>query len=280
MRKLKRLTALTLVLAVILPLGAYLLVSPASRAAVEKAGPYALGVETTLQDVGFSPGPSLSSLGFDGFRVENPEGVVGDPFLTIGTFEVAVETGSLLSKEISIPEIKLDGLHLNLIQDGTRSNYGEIVAHIRSLGTGEAKDPGEQPAPGSDPGPSLQVGRVSVADVAVSLAITGIPGLSPIHKNLSLPEFELDVGKALGQGQGNDEPESSSLGALTAVLVEELIQAGLDHAKAELDPDIAALLDGNLEGAIKARLEAEAEGVLDKAKDELRGELRGLLGGG
>ena len=280
MRLFKRLTALLVVILAVSLLGAFLLVAPASRAVVESAGPHALGVETSLEDVDLSPGPGQSSLGLQGFKIGNPEGLNGDPFLTVDSLEVELDTASLLSQEISIPGITLDGLHLNLIQDGLRSNYGEILGHIRSLQTGQVSGSSEDPEGAPSPGPTIHVGKVSVGGVAATLNLSGIPGISPIKQTFSLPSFEFDVAAALGPDSGTDEPTGTEVGALTAALVEELTKLGLDQAKKHLDPEIAALLDGNLEGAIRARLEVEAEGILDRAKDELRGELKGLLGGG
>lgn len=286
MKKLLVRLGIVAVLGLVLLLGAgWLLVTPASRAAVEKGGRYALGVDTTIDDVVLSPSLGSSAIGFTQLKVDNPDGMTGDPLLEIDEFRVGVRTLSLMSSTVKVPEITLEGLDLRLIQDGKRSNFYEVVQHIRGLsGDGESAAKTTETESSGESGPMLALGTISVKSVTGSLELRGIPGLDPLSQSFTLPDFEFDVVEALGLAttEGGDAPKAS-VGDLTAALVDELIQQGIEEAKSHLDPEVRALLDQDLGKALLEQLEGEKEGLLKEAGDALEGELQkgleGILGG-
>lgn len=280
MKLVKRLLLVAVVAAVLLLVAGWLLVTPASRAAVEKGGRFALGVDTTLGDVVLSPSLGRSALGFTGLEVANPDGIAGDPFLSIGEFQVGVRTLSLMSSTVRVPDIVLEDLHLRLIQDGKRSNFKEILDHVRGLGGGGGG--GAAPAadaPEGSAGPTLALGRLKVAGVSTSLELRGMPGLDePLSHTFELPAFELDLAEALGATEGGGDPQGS-VGDVTAAVVDEILALALAEAKKHVDPEVMALIEGDLGDALEQRAKEEADGLLDDAKEELDEKLEGELGG-
>ena len=64
----------------------------------------------------------------------------------------------------------------------------------------------------------------------------------------------------------------------------EDVSGRLAELERQVDPEIMALLEGDLEEALEARVEVEVEGLLQEAKgeldEELGGRLKELLGDG
>jgi hypothetical protein len=298
MKLIKRLVLLAVVGVVVVVVAGWIMVAPASRTAVEKAGRYALGVETTLDEVDLSLGVSSSSVGFRGLSIANPEGIAGDPFLDITAFSVGVRTLSLMSTTVKVPAVQLEGLHLRLIQDGERSNFREIVGYLRRQGGGgEDQAPSVPPTGDTGAGPSLALGSVSVKGVQASLELRGVPGMEPLTRSFSLPDFEFDMNKYLGASPGNSAAGTqASVADLTGGLIDQLVELAVAEAANYVDPEVAALLQGNLQGALEGKLRGKlqdrTDGLLDGATEdldkklgeelgqELGGKLKGLLGDG
>jgi hypothetical protein len=290
MKLAKRLLLGFALLVVLLLAASYWLVIPGARLAVERGGRYALGVETTLDEVVLRPRFGRSVLGFSGLEVGNPEGISGEPFLTIGRFQVVLRTSSLISGALQVPEIELEQLHLRLIQDAGRSNFKEIRDHIGRLGASGAPSEPASPEAEAGGGPALDLGRVRVQGVAATLELRGIGGLDPLSETFHLPDFELDLGALLGGGGASGQ--GANVGDLTAALVDELLALALREAERHVDPkvmemlQVIALLESDLAGALVGELESELESIAEELPlefdasqyDQAREHLKGLLG--
>ncbi len=278
MKLLRRLLIVAILGLVAVGVAIAVLFSPAARTAVEKGVEYALGVKGEVQDVSAGLRPTRSMVGFDGLEIANPEGIAGPPFLQVGHFQVDVKTLSLLSSRVKVPVIDLDGLHLHLIQDGDRSNFGEILGHLRSLaGRGEGGAPTADEGQSSGGGTSLLLGAVHVKGVKATVQLRGIPGLDTLTETYALPDFDLElVDTAAG---GSSEGKETSVGDLTGDLIEKLVELGVGEAEQYLPPEAMALLQGELDAAhIEDRLKDEAQEALDEAGEDLKEKLDENLG--
>lgn len=136
----------------------------------------ALGVPTYLQNASLNIfGGSLT---LNGLAVANPSGYQGKYLLTMGTGAVTVNTGSLLSKTIQIPEIYLDNVHITLDQSGLSSNLAEVLANANkySKGSTSSASAGTTPKTGTSStsaagGKRLAIGEIVIPNCAVTLRL-------------------------------------------------------------------------------------------------------------
>ena len=83
-----------------------------AETALEEGGTYAMGVPTQVDSVSVSL--MGGTLGINGMTIANPEGFASENLMNFNEFGVGVETGSLFEDVIVVPEIKMDGLVVNL----------------------------------------------------------------------------------------------------------------------------------------------------------------------
>ncbi len=295
MKILRRLILLLVLLVVVGAAAAILLIPSASRRAVEEGGRYALGVETRIDAPVLSMRLGSTRLGFQGLEVQNPTGIEGDPFLHVGHFEIHLRTLSLLSSTVRVPEITLADLQLNLIQEGRRSNFKEILGHVQALGgapSGSAPEGSSAGAAGASPagdssgsGASLILGSVHIENVGVSFSLSGVPGLEPKQLAFELPDFDLDLASALERlpsaGSSSAGGTRATVGEVVSALTDELTRRSLDELRSRLDPKVAALLDGDIGDALKQRAGQELEQAKEKASaagNELKQKVEEELG--
>ena len=274
-----------------LGLAAKLTLAPATRAGVEKGAGSALGVGASLADVTAGLGLGSSSIGLSGLAFESPKEFPDAPLLDVGEASVDVGTFSLLSDTIRVPSIRLDGLRLHILQDGTRSNLRPILDRIRNAGAGESEQAAEEEGKEKGSSKKLSFGTVSVSGVGVSLSLKGVPGLEEKNYNWTAPAFELDLSDEANQARVD------SIEDLAQRLVEELAQRGMEAAGGSLPPEVSTVIQGDLslkgatdallkqaEGKLGEKVQGELDGVLDGKLDgvldgKLDGALDGLFGG-
>lgn len=276
MKFLIKLLLIGLVGLVFLGLAAKLSLAPAARVGVEKGAGSALGVGASLSDVSAGLGLSSSSIGLEGLALASPEGFADTPLLDVGEAAVDVGTFSLLSDTIQIPAIRLDGLRLHLVQDGTRSNLRPVLDRIReAASSGSATGGDEAQTKEEGQGKKLAFGTVSVAGVGVSLDLKGVPGLEDKSYEWTAPSFEIDLSDEANRQRVD------SIEDLAQRLVEELAQRGMAAAGGSLPPEISAVIQGgmSLEKATGALLNQATDAIGGKVQEELDGVLNGELDG-
>lgn len=270
MKLLKKLALIVLLGFLGLGAAGYFLMPPAAKKAIEVGTQKALGTETQLNSISAGLGFTSTSMGVGGFTVDQPTGFEGPPLLQIGEMGFSVDTFSLLSNTIRVPEIQLDGLQLRLVQNGQESNFLRVYQSVRKLTEGDGTNP--PPSEEAKDGKGVDIGVVKVAGVQASFDLTGIPG---IHQSYSfdLPAFEIDL------SQKANETRLQNVEQVTAKLMETLIEQTVARAKAELSPELAALVGGDVAG-LKARVDSElnkirqaAEGRVDQAKEAIRSKV-------
>lgn len=283
-----------------------MLLAPASRAAVTRGARSGLGVEASLGGIDAGLGASTSSLSIRDLVIDNPDGIRSSgPFLAIGELSTGIETLSVLSTTVKVPTITLEDLHLRLALDGKRSNVGEILGHVRALGSrgrdeggsdeaGSSGDGAPQPPEGTGgAGPqgesdakTLMVGRLKVQGVKLSAEVQGLGALNS-NRTLELPPLDFDITSAiqdyLATQDAARQGDGVTMAELTGILVDELVARGLEAAEADLPPEVVHLLSGGITGLDERARElldqhleetvSRIEGEAKELEDELRGDV-------
>jgi hypothetical protein len=166
-----------------------LFANSAVKKAVEVGGTKALKVDVTLgkADLSILGG----ELGLKELTIKNPAGYQHDTLLKLNSGIIKVVVGSLLSNQVRIKEIKLDGMNLVLEQKGLGSNLQDIIKGMPSGDSAKAEPSGKK----------LVIDTLEISNVSVQVKLLPLPGktdtltlkLSPIKmKNLG-SDSKLDV---------------------------------------------------------------------------------------
>ena len=152
-----------------------------AETALEEGGTYAMGVPTQVDSVSVSL--MGGTLGINGMTIANPEGFESDNLMNFNEFGVGVETGSLFEEVIVVPEIKMDGLVVNLEKKDGKSNVDVITENIEKV-TG----PGAEPKPESDePGKKVFVKKIVLTNITANVQAPIIGKVT-----VKVPELTLD----------------------------------------------------------------------------------------
>ncbi len=151
------------------------------KSQVQSRASAALGVPTSLQNASLNIfGGSLT---LKGLKVANPPGYQGKYLLTMGTGIVTVDTGSLLSSTVQIPEIFLNNIHITLDESGLSSNLADVLANAHKYsasGSGTKGSAATQTSKSSSAsGKRLAISRIVIPNCSVTLrlaAAKGTPG--------------------------------------------------------------------------------------------------------
>ena len=223
----KRLKSFKLIILIVLVLvlagvvGVNFLADSAVRVAVETAGTKALSVGVELDAAKLSlMGGSLS---LHDLTVANPPGYQHETLLKLRQGDVQVQTKTLLSDEIQIKDIRLDGMDLVIEQKGLGNNLQDVI---------KATQRGEQ----TPSGKKLYVETLELTNVTVNVKLLPVPGkldtvtlkLAPIEMTDLGKDETLDVATltakimlAVAAGiaqQGADVLPQEMIGSLTSVL--------------------------------------------------------------
>ena len=107
-----------------------------AKAGIEYAGTRALGVPTTLD--GIKIGIVSSDCKLVGFQVANPPGFKSPYFLRLDQGTLEVSLGNLIKQTVEIDQLRLSGVHINLVRESDGANFRTIIENIRRFETGES----------------------------------------------------------------------------------------------------------------------------------------------
>ncbi len=225
MRKRRKRFKLTLVIVLILPLavllGANFFADNAVRLAVETAGTKALsvGVDLDVAKLAIMDG----SLSLHDLTVANPPGYQNETLLELRQGNVQVQARTLLSDEIQINDIQLDGMDLVIEQKALSSNLQDVI---------KATERGDDDPPGK----RLYVETLELTNVTVSVKLLPTSGqidtvtfkLAPItmtglgkNETLDMTALTTKIMLAIAAGvaeQGTDVLPQEMIRGLTSVL--------------------------------------------------------------
>jgi hypothetical protein len=136
---LKIVLVLVLLVAVVIGAGALYVASHVNSLAkkgIESGGTYALGVQTTVQDVSLSI--MKGELEIEHLKVANPAGFAAPHFLDLKDGDLAVNLSSLQSDVIEVPTLHLSGIDVNLERKDGNANYKAILDNLQKLRSGSS----------------------------------------------------------------------------------------------------------------------------------------------
>lgn len=257
-----------------------------AKAAVERGGTYALGVDTSVGDV------DVQVLGgeiqLNRLSVANAKGFKADHFMTLGSADVKVGISSLTSDLVQVPKIELKDIDLQLEKKLDGSNYQAILDSVAKLQ--------DKSAPPSEK--KFVVDDFSLKNVKVTVDVS-----SPIGPGtkMTIPIDEIKLTKVGKTGTGIGGT-GMTLDQLTGLVVQAVMTAVVDKAGDQLPGEVLGDLKGALGklgdiggmglevvGDVKGKVEKIGEEVGkaagDAAKDIRKGaerigdQLKGVLGG-
>jgi hypothetical protein len=226
---LKKLVKLAILLVVIVLIGAvvaFVYVDSIAKAAIEKGGTYALGVNTTLgsADIGvFSGDFAMNSL-----KVANPEGFKSDSFLSLGDGSVKVSLGSLREEVIELPRLSLDALTVNLEKKDGQANYDVILANLKRF---ESADDGGAPTEEAG-GKKFVIREVVISNVVINAEVL------PLGGELSTVKVPIDEITMKNVGESGVKGSGLTLGELTALIVKTVFAAAIENGAGILPADL------------------------------------------
>ncbi len=250
------------VLAVVGIVAMALLADKMVQKAVEKAGTKTLNVDVK---VGKADAAILrGAVDLQKITVANPAGFQGPALLTLERVNVAADTGSLLSKQVHITEMRLANMEVFVEQQGLQNNLYEVIKPLRE--------------PRAPTGKSLLIDNLELANVTVHASLSGIPG-KPQTAQFTLGNITMtDIGR-------NEKVD-------TAVLISKILlavaagvaQQGGDILPKETLGEITGILDKAIDigrmifGPGQQTDQNQQKGTQDLGKSVTEG-LQDLLGG-
>jgi len=136
------------------------------RFGVERGATQATGQTTSLDSAKVSiAGGSLELSGLD---INNPPGYSNNKIIAMKDCKATAQIGSLLTNDVVIPEVDIDGLEVSLEQNGLKSNLSEVLA----VGQSSTPAAGGSSAP-TPPGKNIHIGVIKLTNTKVHVSIAG-----------------------------------------------------------------------------------------------------------
>lgn len=237
-------------LVVCLVLAAWVWIDFIVKTGIQEGGHYAMGVPTKVDTVSLSLLKGTFSM--EQLDIGNPAGFITPHLMKAGKFNLAVDSGSVLSPVIKIPKFELDGLDINIEETKDGTNMSVVMGNIQKLGGAKDSAPAAQPsekkpeakqpetkqpeAKGSqekkqDSGKKVRVDYIAIRNVVAHFRLAGIAGAAgPITVRVPLIELR-DIGT---------DKEGVSIGQLMGQLTPAIMASILETGKGILPTDFCA----------------------------------------
>ena len=250
--------AVLVILLVLVVVGVFFALNPIVRNLVESQGTAGTGVATTLESVNLKPFRGAATL--NGLSLANPEGFDGEIF-NLGEADVKINTFSVMSDEIVVPKVAIDGCTVRVAFKDGKLNVMELVNMLQGDGTDTPAEEPTEDASGASTG--FVVNNLSITNTKV-IGEIALPGLSPQEINLTIADIvKTDVRGAEMKDVIN--------------IVVETVMLNAAQGLGGVVPNLDALM-GDLEGLAGAKLQ-EVQGQLDGAAAGAEKKLDEALGG-
>ena len=219
-----------LVVIVVVALG---MIDSLAKRGVESGATYALGVETTVDDLDLSL--MGGSLRMDGLTVSNPEGYQTPHMMKSGRFNLAVRIGSVFGETVELPHFELDGLDINIEQKLMANNISEILENLNRF---ESQEPAEK-----KPGKRVKIDRVLIKDVVANVQMAGAGEAGRL--SVKVPTIELE-------NVSSDNADGILISELTARLVMAVLAAVVEQGGDIIPADTLKAISGGVSGLATA----------------------------
>lgn len=248
MRKLIFRIIAALLLLVIIALGiGWAFIDTLAEKGIEKGATYALGVETTVDDVDLSL--LKSSLKIEGLNIANPPKFTTPHLMNMSKLETALVASSLIGDTVEVTKFEIDGLDVNIEkEDGLslQTNVSRIMENLDKLSSGKGKTDEE----GSG-GKKFKIDRILITNVVVHFhLVQGSALLGDLTKELS--ETKIEIPQILLTDVTSDNAGGMVMSELTAKVVTAILQAVLQEAENKLPTGTGAIL-AELRKSVEAR---------------------------
>lgn len=258
----KKIFKISLIVIAVLLVTVYLVtmfaISPIVSGAVEKFAPEITGCEVKVESVSVSF--LLDGVTVKGITVGNPEGYKTDNAFQLTKFSVDISLLSLLTDEIVVEEIIIDGAVVTVEQGLTTNNLLTIKSNIdkfvaKSAPKEEPVEEKEEPKEETEPGKKLIIEDFYFTNAKVKFSVVGVGGAAlPIP----IPTLHLeDIGKS-----EDGESEGASVGEVLTEVYDAVMDAifsvtdvagkGLSKAGDAITDGASAVGDAASEAAKKA----------------------------
>jgi len=228
------------------------------KKAVTTVGPMVLGVPVELEKASVSP--LRGKVALEGFALGSPEGFEAPEMFRVGRVSVHASIMSFLSDELVVHEVEIDAPEMTLEVEGTRTNWGALIAQLEKEEEEAAEAPAEE-APKAQK--KIRVGVIRFTNGKVK--ITGVPLAG--SEGIPLPSLEVtDFGTA-------DAP-AVTIATMVKAIVRSLYKAILQAADKIIPADQLKQLGAGLGTAVKdlGGTGAEAaKGIFKGIKEALPG---------
>ncbi len=257
MKKLLRILLALVALIVVALTVAVLLIDSIAKAAVEKGASYALGVETTVEELDLSL--TRGRLTMDGLRIANPPGFSSSHLMRSGRFDLELRTASIFGQTVELRKFEIDGLDVNIEQKLLGSNVSKVLENLKRFETAGDAD--------EAPGKKVRVDRVIVRNVVAHFHL--LPALAPAGPiTVEVPEIELT-------GVTSDDAGGVVIGELVRRLIPKLLERIFQQAGGKVPGDFLDDFNTRLDPLIETVAEDAVRGVLERVfggRDDSPGE--------
>lgn len=221
-KKLWIVLGVVLLVVVVVGAGVWFYVDTIARRSIERAGTYATGVETEVEDADVRI--FAGELTLDSVSIANPQGYQAPHFLELDKGFVSVGLGSLMEDQVEVPQLNLTGLHLWVERTGEGNNFDVILDHLRNLSSGPPREGGK---------------KYVIREMVIENVVVDISGYGVGTKPVALPTIRLtDVGTG-GEGKALEQ--------VVGIVIREVLQSLLTDPSV-LPDMLASQLDQGLEG--------------------------------
>jgi hypothetical protein len=257
MKKILRLLVLLILILVVVAVVVLYKLDVFVKTGIEKGGTYALGVDTTVEDVDLSL--IGGRLNLDNLKIANVEGYETPHLMKTGRFELGVNTGTLMDETVVVNKFELDGLDVNIEQKSlTENNISAIMNNIKRFESKEAK-PAEEAPEAEKAGKKVRVDRILIKNVSAHVKLPSAMG-SAGELSINVPEIELT-------GVSSD-PNGVPVHELIRQILPAILMAVVEKGEGKLPDNLANVLTQDIQSATAA-LGENAEKLMQQAKDEV-----------
>jgi hypothetical protein len=249
----KKVLLVVLLIPVVLVAGVWIFLDHLAKKAVEIGGEQAMGVPTALDGISLRPIQGKGTI--EGLQVSNPQGFDSPFFVRLDKGDATLDVGSVLTDQVVMKRIELNGFEVHLEKSKGSSNYGVILDNMKK---------GEE-APAEEAGKKFLVEEVVVRDIRVH-ADVAIAGQTVKTVHLNIEEVRLEN---VGSDTESGVIMSQLMGTIVKAVLTAIVQQG-----AEILPDIATDL-----GAGLGKLGKVGVRVLGKVTGQVGSEAVKVLGG-
>ncbi|MBX3383753.1 MAG: hypothetical protein KF864_09625 [Phycisphaeraceae bacterium] len=208
-----------------------------AKAAIERGGTHATGVQTTLDSA--KVGLRAGTFEMSGLRIANPAGFKTEKFFTLGSGGVSVSYDSLQQPVVVLPTLKLSDLTVNLERNEGKTNYKVLLDNLGRTSSGS--QPSKPPAAGGEE-KKFVVNELEITNVNVRVDMIGLGSVSPAV-NVPIERIRLTN---VGKGQGGVADSGVTMGQLSGIVIQAVLGAAVDAGGGIIPDDILGDLKGQL----------------------------------